>query len=75
MSLRLKTLKEILDTPQAESEDGECDYRRGYTQGYSQAMDDMEMHGWTKCAKFFDSKLMNWRAADHMGSLVLPPEL
>lgn len=41
-----------------ESDNG---YRRGYMHGYSQAMDDMEKHGWKECAEFFNEEVSRWR--------------
>ena len=52
----------------------ECVFRKAYTMGYSQAMDDLQEHDYEECAKFFDEALMlRWRYnTAHGGEPELP---
>ena len=67
---------------QAEFEAMEEGYRRGFTQGYSRAMDDAVNLGvksnsawWQQMATFFDKKLMPWRGSRVGASMDHPPTL
>jgi len=69
------------DSPetQARFDSNEAGYRRGFTQGYSQALDDALLLGckqdsnwWQSLATFFDKRLMRWRVNGIKG-MVPPP--
>jgi hypothetical protein len=70
------------DSPEAHArfESMEEGYRRGFTQGYSRAMDDAlelgvkrESKWWQEMAVFFDKKLMRWRSSRVGASMDHPP--
>jgi hypothetical protein len=55
----------------------ELSYRRGYTHGYSQAMDDLQAGTfpplWKKVCAFFDGALAKWRYAKGKLGHSFPP--
>jgi hypothetical protein len=72
------------DSPEMQErfESMEEGYRRGFTQGYSRAMDDAlelgcksESIWWRTMAVFFDKKLMRWRSSRVGASMDHPPML
>lgn len=70
LKLKLKNFSEINDKDFDDS-----DYRRGYTQGYFQALSDSDLYGFRKCYSFLNKKLMDWRYKGNLQSFTLPPEI
>lgn len=52
----------------------DSDYRRGYTHGYLQALEDLIERGFSakEVTRFFDGPLWKWRC-ENIKSLILPP--
>lgn len=65
----------IADLPDREFHDG--DYRRGYFQGYFQALEDVSTHEKTvsQCQDFLYDKLCQWRYKDRIDKFICPPEV
>lgn len=78
MAHDFKTYAEMLE--QAGPHD-DRDYRRGYQQGYSQAMDDFAdllrhkslSEAWSALCDFFDGDLTAWRNSDDLDQMTQPP--
>lgn len=73
------TLKPLSEFPQISKESKigmESAYRRGYTQGYWSALNDLQDgHSFQECIEHYEKLFKEWRTTTHNGEIDPPPEL